>query len=306
MILNPKLTVLGCHSSIPTKNFHPTSQIFEMRGHAFLIDCGEGTQVQIKRAKIKFNKISHIFISHLHGDHYFGLIGLLSTLQLLGREKSINIYSPKGLDEIINCHLKWSGGRINYPIIYNELLSNYSETIFEDDKVTIFTIPLKHRIQTNGFLFKEKNKEKKLNINEIKKITDIKISDYINIKSGKDFVMNNGKIILNSQLTYPMSNPYSYAFCSDTMYYPDIINQIQGVDLLYHESTFLNVEKDRAEMTGHSTAYQAAMIAKEAGVGKLLLGHYSNRFSDINEFKIEAQKIFFNTETTEPLKNYSI
>lgn len=306
MILTPKLTILGCHSSIPTKNFHPTSQIFEIRGHVFLIDCGEGTQVQIKRTKIKFNKISHIFISHLHGDHYFGLIGLLSTLQLLGREKLLNIYSPKGLDEIINCHLKWSGSRINYPIIYHELLSNSSENIFEDDKISIFTIPLKHRIHTNGFLFKEKKNERKLNINEIKKYTEIKISDYTNIKSGKDFIMNNGKIILNSQLTFPMSKPSSYAFCSDTMYYPYIINQIQGVDLLYHESTFLNIEKERAEITGHSTANQAAIIAKEANVGKLLLGHYSNRFTDIKDFKIEAQKIFINTENTEPLKSFFI
>lgn len=306
MILRPNLTILGCHSSIPTKNFHPTAQIFEIRGHVFLIDCGEGTQVQIKRTKIKFNKISHIFISHLHGDHYFGLIGLLSTLQLLGREKLLNIYSPKGLDEIINCHLKWSGSRITYPIIYHELLSNSSEKIFEDDNVSIFTIPLKHRIQTNGFLFKEKIKERKLNINEIKKYTAIQIADYADIKSGKDFVMNNGQIILNSQLTFPVSKASSYAFCSDTSYYPYIINQIQGVDLLYHESTFLNIEKERAEMTGHSTAYQAAMIAKAADVGQLLLGHYSNRFTDIKDFKIEAQKVFFNTETTEALKNYLI
>lgn len=306
MILRPKLTILGCHSSIPTKNFHPTSQIFEIRGHVFMIDCGEGTQVQIKRTKIKFNKISHIFISHLHGDHYFGLIGLLSTFQLLGREKILNIYSPKGLKEIINCHIKWSGSRITYPIIYNELLSNDSENIFEDDTIRIFTIPLKHRIHTNGFLFKEKINEKKLNINEIKKYTEIKISDYLDIKYGKDFIMNNGKRIFNSELTFPMPQPCTYAFCSDTTYYPYIINQIQGVDLLYHESTFLNIEKERAEMTGHSTAYQAAMIAKEAGVGKLLLGHYSNRFTDIKAFQIEAQKVFFNTETTEPLKNFLI
>lgn len=301
------LTILGCHSSIPTKNkFHPTSQILEMRGFYFLIDCGEGTQVQMRKAKIKSNKIMHIFISHLHGDHYFGLIGLLSTFHLLGREKSIIIYAPKGLKEIINIHFKWSYTNLRYYINYVELSSNKIEKILDNNKVEIYSIPLKHRIYTNGFLFKEKPFERKLNMNEINKIPSIGIKDYKNIKSGKDYLLNNGKIIPNSKLTFDPPKILSYAFCSDTSFYLPIINHIKYVDLLYHESTFLNVEKERAKKTGHSTANQAAFIAKKARVKKLLLGHYSNRFPNIIDFEKEAKKIFFNTEATEPLKNYSL
>lgn len=306
MLAKPILTILGCHSSIPTKKFHPTSQILEIRGHIFLIDCGEGSQVQMNRVKIKFNKLCNIFISHLHGDHYFGLIGLLSTLQLLGREKYLNIYSPKGLQEIINIHLKWSESRLNYNINYYELNNNIFEKIFEDEKVEVYTFPLNHRIQTNGFLFKEKFVKKNLNINEIRKYPEIKISDYNSIKYGNDFITNDGIIISNNRLTIKNRDSISYAFCSDTAYNPSIINYINKVNLLYHESTFLNIEKNRAEFTKHSTAEQAAKIASKAKVGKLLLGHYSNRFKNINNFKIEAQKYFYNTELTEPLKKFII
>lgn len=305
MIAKPTLTILGCHSAIPTKKFHPTSQILSIRGHIFLIDCGEGSQVQMNRIKIKFNKLSNIFISHLHGDHYFGLIGLLSTLQLLGREKSLNIYSPKGLQEIINIHLKCSGSRFNYNINYYET-GLFFDKIFEDEKVEIYTFPLKHRIHTNGFLFREKILEKNLNINEIKKYPEIKISHYRDIKFGNDFIMNNGNIIPNNRLTINNRNPISYAFCSDTAYDTKIIDYINGVNLLYHESTFLNIEKHRAEFTGHSTAEQAAKIAYQAKVKKLIIGHYSNRFTNIYDFKNEAKKYFNNTELTEPLKKFII
>ncbi|WP_185864455.1 ribonuclease Z [Blattabacterium cuenoti] len=298
------LTILGCHSSIPTKIFHPTSQILEMKGHYFLIDCGEGTQVQLRRTKIKFNKITDIFISHLHGDHYFGLIGLLSTFHLLGREKSIHIYAPKGLKEIIDIHFKWSYTKLKYYIKYIELGSNKLEKIMENDNVEVFSIPLKHRIYTNGFLFKEKPSDRKLNIEEIKKIPDIQIIHYKNLKLGKDFKTNDGKIIYNKQLTFNSPKILSYAYCSDTAFHLPIIESIKYVDLLYHESTFLKKEENRAINTGHSTADQAAHIAKEAKVKKLLLGHYSNRFPNIKSFEEEAKKIFFNVEATEALKKY--
>lgn len=306
MMIKPILTVLGCHSSIPTKDFHPTAQVFEMHGHVFLIDCGEGTQVQLRRAHVRFNRIAHIFISHLHGDHYFGLIGLLSTFQLLGRENALSIYAPKGLQQIINIHLKWSGGKWTYPIDYLELSSKQSEKIFEDRKVEVYTIPLKHRIYTNGFLFKEKLQARKLDINAIKKHSEIEIYDYQNLKLGKDFVTDEGVAIPNDQLTFHPAKPLSYAFCSDTAYYPSVIEQIRGVDLLYHESTFLSGEEDWAEITGHSTVNQAAYIAQKASAGKLLLGHYSNRFPDIKAFEREAQEIFPDTEAAEPLKTYCI
>ncbi|WP_185856042.1 ribonuclease Z [Blattabacterium cuenoti] len=300
----PSLTILGCHSSIPTDKFYPTAQILEMKGDSFLIDCGEGTQVQLRKAKIKFNKIAHIFISHLHGDHFFGLIGLLSTFHLLGREKSVNIYAPKGLKEIIDTHFKWSYTRLKYCIDHIELSSKKLEKIMENEKIEVYTIPLKHRIYTNGFLFKEKPSNRKLNMKEIKKIPDIKIVDYKNLKLGKDFMTKKGKIIPNYQLTFDPPKILSYAFCSDTSYHSPIIEHIKSVDLLYHESTFLKEEKNRAINTGHSTANEAACIAKKAKVKKLLLGHFSNRFPNIKAFEKEAKEIFFNVEASEPLKTY--
>ncbi|WP_041936046.1 ribonuclease Z [Blattabacterium sp. (Nauphoeta cinerea)] len=298
------LTILGCHSSIPTNKFHPTAQILEMKGFSFLIDCGEGTQVQLRKTKIKFNKIIHIFISHLHGDHFFGLIGLLSTFHLLGREKSVNIYAPKGLKEIINVHFKWSYTRLKYCINYIELSSQKLEKIMENDKIEIFSIPLKHRIYANGFLFREKPSNRKLNMEEIKKIPDIKIVNYQNLKLGKDFKTNDGQIIPNKKLTFDPPKILSYAFCSDTSFYLPIVEHIKYVDLLYHESTFLKTEENRAIHTGHSTANQAAHIAKKAKVKKLLLGHYSNRFPNIKEFEKEAKEIFSNVEASEALKTY--
>ncbi|AWU43508.1 ribonuclease Z [Blattabacterium sp. (Cryptocercus kyebangensis)] len=300
----PSLTILGCHSSIPTKKFYPTAQILEMKGYVFLIDCGEGTQVQLRKAKIKFNKIIHIFISHLHGDHFFGLIGLLSTFHLLGREKSVNIYAPKGLKEIIETHFKWSYTRIKYFIDYIELSSNKEEKIMENDKIEVYTIPLKHRIYANGFLFKEKLSNRKLNMEEIKKIPDINIVNYKDLKLGKNFKTNEGRIIPNYQLTFDPPKILSYAFCSDTSYYSPIIDHIKYIDLLYHESTFLKTEEIRAINTGHSTANQAAYIAKKAKVKKLLLGHYSNRFPNIKDFEKEAKEIFYNVVASEPLKKY--
>ncbi len=301
----PSLTILGCHSSIPTNKFHPTAQILEMKGFSFLIDCGEGTQVQLKKAKIKFNKIMHIFISHLHGDHFFGLIGLLSTFHLLGREKSISIYAPKGLKEIIDVHFKWSYTKLKYCIDHIELSSKELEKIMENEKIEVFSIPLKHRIYTNGFLFREKpSNRRKLNMEEIQKIPDIKIVDYPNLKLGKDFKTHDGRIIPNLKLTFDPSKILSYAFCSDTSFYFPIIEHIKYVDLLYHESTFLKKEENRAMNTGHSTANQAAYIAKKAKVKKLLLGHYSNRYPNLKEFEKEAKKIFLNVETSEPLKTY--
>ncbi|WP_185871633.1 ribonuclease Z [Blattabacterium cuenoti] len=301
------LTILGCHSSIPAnKKFHPTAQILEMKGFSFLIDCGEGTQVQLRKAKIKFNKIIHIFISHLHGDHFFGLIGLLSTFHLLGREKSVNIYAPKGLKEIIDVHFKWSYTKLKYCIDHIELSSSKLEKIMENKEIEVFSIPLKHRIYTNGFLFREKPSNRKLNIEEIKKIPEIKIKDYPDLKSGKDFKTKNGEIISNCQLTFDPPKILSYAFCSDTSFYLPIVEHIKYVDLLYHESTFLKEEENRAIHTGHSTANQAAYIAKKAKVKKLLLGHYSNRFPNIKEFEKEAKEIFFNVETSEPLKKYHL
>jgi len=286
------LTILGCHSATPRTFAHPTSQYLEINNRRFLIDCGEGTQVQLRKYKIKFSLINHIFISHLHGDHFFGLIGLLSTFGLLGRKNDLSIFGPKDLKNIINIQLKATNSWLSFNLIFHELSSDKSELIFEDEKVEVYTIPLKHRVYTNGFLFKEKIGERKLNIDAVKNISEIEVCDYQNLKDGKDFTKENGEVILNKSLTF---NPYkslSYAFCSDTIYKPDITSIIKEVNLLYHEATFLNDRKETAVTTKHSTAEQAAEIAKEANVGQLIIGHYSSRYSNLDLFKQEAETVF--------------
>ena len=289
-----KLTILGCHSATPRVNAHPTAQYLEINSRHFLIDCGEGTQRQMRLNKVGFSKISTIFISHLHEDHFFGLIGLISTFGILNREKELHIHGPKGIKEVINIQLKHSKSYVKYKIIFHELNSTESELIFEDEKVKVYTIPLNHRVYTNGFLFKEKEKSRKINISAVKEFKEIDKCDYNNLKAGKDFKLDSGDVIKNSELTYNPEKPLSYAYCSDTSYKPTIIEIIDGVDLLYHESTFLTDKEDLAKKTGHSTAKQAATIAKKANVKKLVLGHYSSRYKNISLFKKEAQEVFEN------------
>lgn len=299
------VTVLGCHSATPRINAHPTSQYLEINNRHFLIDCGEGTQRQMRKYKVGFSKINHIFISHLHGDHFFGLIGLISTFGILNREKELHIYGPKGIKEVTTLQLKLSKSWTKYHIIFHELTSNESELIFEDDKVSVYTIPLDHRVYTNGYLFKEKEKPRKLHIGKIEEHKEIDTCDFNNIKAGKDFVLSNGAIIPNSQLTLDPPKPKSYAFCSDTAYKPDIVPIINNVDLLYHEATFLKNREDLCERTKHATAEQAASIANQANVGKLIIGHYSSRYSNIEDFKKEAQTIFKNVELAEAGKKHT-
>lgn len=300
------LTILGCHSATPRENAHPTSQIVSIKNHTFLVDCGEGTQVQLRKYSIKFNKIEHIFISHLHGDHFYGLVGLISTFRLLNREKELHIYAPKGLKEIITLQLKISKSWTQYPLYFHELNSEKSELIFEDDKVTVQTIPLSHRVYTNGFLFKEKLGERKLNIEAIANYPDIKICDYQNLKNGRDFKLENGSLLKNSELTLNPSKPLSYAFCSDTEYLPEITKIIQKVNCLYHESTFLNDKEALAKTTKHSTAQQAANIAKMAQVKKLIIGHFSSRYKNKDTFLTEAKKAFKNVVLAEEGKVFEI
>ncbi len=287
-----KLHILGCHSATPRTLVFPSSQVLEIDNELIIIDAGEGMQIQLRKYKHKFNKIKHIFISHLHGDHFYGLIGFLSTLRLLGREKEMHIYAPKGLKEIINLQFKLTKTDINYPLFFHELSSPKSEKILDTDKFSVESIPLQHRIYTNGFLFKEKEKLRKLNIYEIQKYPEIETWAYHNLKKGKDFFTEEGQLIPNEKLTFPPPKPKSYAYCSDTMYKPDIVPLIEGVDLLYHEATFLESEKELAKKTMHSTASQAAQIAKQAEVKKLVLGHFSSRYKDEKEFIEEAKPIF--------------
>jgi len=300
-----ELTILGCYSATPRVNTHPTSQVLSIKNHLFLIDCGEGTQVQLRKYKVKFSRIKHIFISHLHGDHYFGLVGLISTFMLLGRESELHIYGPKGIKEVIFLQLKLGKAWFNFPLVFHELESKASELIFEDDKVTVQTVPLKHRIYTNGFIFKEKPADRKINIEAVKKAT-INLCYYNKIKKGFDVANEDGKLIANNSITFDPEKPKSYAFCSDTMYYPSCIPTIKNVTALYHESTFLNEHKHMCKNTRHSTAEQAATIAKEAEVGTLILGHYSTRYRQINVFKTEAELIFNNVVLAEDGKTITI
>ena len=287
-----KLTILGCHSATPRTFAHPTSQYVEINNRSFLIDCGEGTQVQLRKYSIKFSKIDRIFISHLHGDHFFGLIGLISTFGLLNRQNDLHVYGPKGIKEIILLQLKLSNSWLKFGLHFHELESNDPQVIFEDDKVEVQTIPLDHRVYTNGFLFKEKQGERKLNIEAIKEVPEIEICDYQNLKNGRDFITEKGTIIDNLQLTFNPAEQLSYAYCSDTKYKPSIVSQIKNVNLLYHESTFLEDKIELTDYTKHSTAKQAAQIAKEAQVGQLILGHYSSRYTDLSLFEKEAKTVF--------------
>jgi ribonuclease Z len=252
--------------------------------------------MQLRKYRIGFGKINHIFISHLHGDHFYGLIGLISTFAMLGRHKELHIYAPAGLEDIISLQLKITQTHLNYKLIFHTLTKFTSELLYEDDYLTVHSLPLNHRIYTNGFLFKEKPGLRKLNMEIIEKIPEIDTCDYYNIKKGKDFTLKNGDIIKNEDINLPPPPTKSYAYCSDTRYSESLIPLIHNVDVLYHESTFQNDHKDLAEKTGHSTAAQAAEIAKKANVKKLILGHFSSRYIDTKGFLKEAQNVFPHVE----------
>ncbi|WP_172915314.1 ribonuclease Z [Capnocytophaga canimorsus] len=298
-----EITILGCHSATPRANARPSSQVLEMRGHLFLIDCGEGSQMALRNANVKFSRIKHIFISHLHGDHFFGLPGLISTFQLLGRETELHIYGPKGIKEAILLLLKLGGAWSSFYIHFHELESEVSEILLDDEKVQVRTIPLKHRVYTNGFLFQEKQTERRLNIDAIQNY-GVQICDYQNIKNGKDIELENGEVVPNELLSFDPIPPQSYAYCSDTLYFEALADEIQGVRVVYHESTFLKQHNDLATKTMHSTAFQAGLTAKKANAETLILGHYSSRYSDKKLFLNEAQEIFPNVHLSEDGKKF--
>lgn len=289
------LTILGFNSAIPTVNTSPTSQLLEMEERCFLIDCGEGTQVQLRKAKARFSKINHIFISHLHGDHCFGLPGLIASFRLLGRDIPLHVYGPKGIKKMLETIFTITETHRGFEIIYHELDKNYSEKIYEDNRVEVYTIPLDHRIYCNGYLFKEKTKDRHLNMQEISKYQEIETCDYHHLKAGKDFELSDGYVLKNEILTTEPSAPVSYAFCSDTRYLESVIPIIKNATVLYHESTFLHDLKEMADYTGHTTALEAARIARQAEVEKLIVGHFSNRYGDLTVFTDEARTVFPNT-----------
>jgi len=293
--LSTYLTILGFNSAIPTINTSPTAQLLEMEERCFLIDCGEGTQVQLRKAKARFSKINHIFISHLHGDHCFGLPGLIASFRLLGRDTPLHVYGPKGIKKMLETIFSITETHRGFEVVYHELDKDYSEKIYEDNRVEVFTIPLDHRIYCNGYLFKEKLKERHINMEEVSKYAEIETCDYHNLKAGKDFVLSDGYVLKNEILTTTPAPSVSYAFCSDTRYLESVIPIIKNVTVLYHESTFLHDLKEMADYTGHTTALEAATIAKKAEVEKLILGHFSNRYGDLTVFTDEARTVFPNS-----------
>ena len=287
------LHILGCYAATPTAFTNPTAQVLEIRNQIFLIDCGEATQVALRQKKIRFSRINHVFISHLHGDHCNGITGLISTFSLLKRKTALHIHAPKGIKEFIETQLRITQTYTSYPLIFNELTSKKSELILENDYVEVHTIPLKHRVYCNGYLFKEKPKPRKLNLQAVLQYPIHKVY-YKSITLGKDITLEDGTVLKNETLTFDPNPIKSYAFCSDTTYQESIIPIIKNATVLYHESTFLESHKHLCKPTGHSTAKQAGIIAQKANVQTLLLGHYSTRYKSIALFKQEAKEVFEN------------
>ena len=289
------LTILGSSSATPTSERNPTAQLLAHGEKLFLIDCGEGTQVSLRRMHIHFQRIKHIFISHLHGDHFYGLIGLVSSMHLLGRTKPLYIYGPAGLKEIIDLQLKASMTTLLYPLEFRETQSEKPEVIFEDELIKVSSFPMLHRIPTTGFVFSEKPYERKIR-KDVIDLLKIPVHLLPKIKAGDDFTAADGTVHPNSVITIDPPAPRTYAFCSDTAYFEDIIPTVQGADVLYHETTFMNNREANAADKFHSTTGQAATIAKKAGVKKLLIGHYSARYDDLQPLLDEARAVFPDTE----------
>ncbi|TFV97536.1 ribonuclease Z [Algoriphagus kandeliae] len=300
-----EVTILGNTSSIPVHGRNHTAQAVQIGQEWLLIDCGEATQIQLRKFKVKASKIDHIFISHLHGDHYLGLVGLLSSFHLGKRSRPLSIYGPKGLDEIITTHFRWSNTRLTYPIHYQETKDNQLNLLLNHPKFMVYSFPLKHRLPTTGFLIREKPRLRNLIKAKLEE-QKLPIEAINSLRQGMDYIGVDGSFYAVREFCYPPEPVRSYAYCSDTIFWPELIEYIQGVDLLYHESTFLEADKQRADLTYHSTASQAAEIAKLSKAKKLLLGHFSSRYKDLSPMKAEAENIFPEVELSEEGKTYSI
>jgi len=290
------ITILGNNSAIPAHNRHPTSQVLQTAEHLMLIDCGEGTQMQMRLYKIKRSRINHIFISHLHGDHYFGLIGLLNSFALNNRQDELHIYAPEKLQYIIQLQMDAAGANLPYQLYFHHL--EKEEIIFEDKKLSVECFKVKHRIECWGFIFREKKNPRKINVSAVKKYKVPK-SFFENLHLGEDYVNSKNVMIKNEILTIASEPPKSYAYCADTAYFEAICEKIKGVDMVYHESTYLADQEKKAAERFHSTSKQAATVAKNAGAKKLLMGHFSSIYDSLEKFTEEAREIFANSEIAE-------
>ena len=289
-----EVTVLGCGSALPTVKHNGSGMVVNIREKYFLVDCAEGTQVELRRNRIHLNRLFTVFITHLHGDHCFGLMGLISTLGLLGRTAPLHVYGPQDIDTIFQPLIDYHCNGMTYEVVFHPIDTHQNICIYEDRSVQVFSIPLKHRIRCCGYYFKEKELSRHILKDAIEKYR-IPISQINNVKAGLDFVMPNGEVIKNELITTPPTPARSFAYCSDTVFRPEIAEMIKGVDLLYHEATFAESEKQLCSKVYHSTAKQAAEIARLAGAKQLMLGHYSSRYDDLSILQKEASEVFENT-----------
>lgn len=286
-----KVHILGCGSALPTLKHNSSAQVVELRGKLFLVDCGEGTQVLLRRSHIGFTKIGAVFITHLHGDHCFGLIGMISTFGLLGRTAPLHIYAPAELERMLNEQMQMFCHSLEFEVVFHTVDTSQQQVIYEDRSLTIETIPLEHRVPCCGFLFREKPTLPHIRRDMIDAY-EIPVCQINNIKNGADWVTADGEVVPNSKLTKPADSPRSYAYCSDTRYIPTLHERLKGVNVLYHESTYGLDRQDRASQYWHSTARDAAIVARDAGVGRLYLGHYSARYEDEQLLLNEAREVF--------------
>ncbi len=289
-----KIHILGCGSALPTLHHYASAQVVEMRGKQFMIDCGEGTQMQLRRSRIRFTKLSAVFITHLHGDHCFGLIGMISTFGLLGRTAKLDVYAPKELEHMLQEQMRMFCHNFDYEVAFHAVDTRKQQVVYEDRSLTVESIPLEHRMPCCGYLFKEKATLPHIRRDMID-FYQIPVSQINNIKAGSDWITAEGETVSNSKLVETADQPRSYAYCSDTRYIPTLHERIRGVTALYHESTYGEDNLLMAEKYYHSTARQAALVARDAGAGKLLLGHYSSRYEDENVLLNEAKQVFENS-----------
>jgi ribonuclease Z len=300
-----KLTILGSSSALPTSERYPSAHVLNANERLFLIDCGEGTQMQMRKTRIRFGKINHIFISHLHGDHIFGLYGLLSTFSLMGRKNPVHLYAPEKYQLMLQSHLNDFDIHLNFQIDFVPLSGKDPAKILDDKYLTVTSFPLQHRITSFGFVFKEKKGDRKIKKESITKY-DIPIAKISSIKKGEDFVANDGEIIKNKNITIPPPEPLSFAYCSDTKYFKRLSSFVEGVSVLYHEATFDKSNNQLAELTGHSTTINAATVASEAKAGALIIGHFSARYRETDSLVEEARSVFLRTFAAEDGKTYDI
>ena len=289
-----KIHILGCGSALPTLHHYASAQVVEMRGKQFMIDCGEGTQMQLRRSRIRFTKLSAVFITHLHGDHCFGLIGMISTFGLLGRTAKLDVYAPKELEHMLQEQMRMFCHNFDYEVAFHAVDTRKQQVVYEDRSLTVESIPLEHRMPCCGYLFKEKATLPHIRRDMID-FYQIPVSQINNIMAGSDWITAEGETVPNSKLVEAADQPRSYAYCSDTRYIPTLHERIRGVTALYHESTYGEDNLLMAEKYYHSTARQAALVARDAGAGKLLLGHYSSRYEDENVLLNEAKQVFENS-----------